>query len=133
MKALYGDDEHVATIKMVQEINPGEEATFYFNAIGSESMQRVYETGTLGEKIATYSDMRVGPFGIISLQERMDDLRARYLSRNKPGFSALDIDVRAQRLQEIELEIFSQNSLQPSDVQDHALVQIQENLISRII
>jgi HD domain len=133
MKATYGDDEHEATIAMVREINPGEQATFYFNAIGSEAMTRVYENGTLGEKIATYCDMRVGPFGIISLKDRMDDLRARYLIRQKPGFAAADIDERERRLQEVEAEIFAKNTLSPTDITDEKTKTIQTALLTRSI
>lgn len=130
MRERYGNDEHVATVAMVDEINPGKEATFYFNAIGTENTARVHAGDSLGAKIATYCDMRVGPFGIISLKQRMDDLRERYIPRNRPGFSAKDIDVREQKLLEMEEEIFSHSTIEPGDVTDETTKQIQKNLLA---
>lgn len=129
MKEQYGADEHTATVAIVNEINPGEKACFYtFDAIGTENTARVHAADSLGAKIATYSDMRVGPFGIISIKERMDDLRARYISRNKPGFSADDINMRESMLQDIEKEIFSHSTILSEDVSDETTAQIQKDL-----
>ncbi len=45
MKYKYGTDEHIATMAIVNEINPGKEAVFFFNAIGTENTARVHGGG----------------------------------------------------------------------------------------
>lgn len=130
----YGSDEHTATIDIINEINPGKEATSYaLDAIGTENTARVHASDSLGAKIATYSDMRVGPFGIISIKQRMGDLRDRYLTRNKIGFYASDIDRREQMLEDMEIEIFSHSTIKAEDVSDEATEQIQKNLSAWIV
>lgn len=131
MIAQYGNDEHVATVEIVNEIDPGAQVLFYiFDAIGTENTARVHAAKGIGAKIATYSDMRVGPFGIVSIEERMADLRVRYISRNKPGFSAEDINERERMLMDIEKEIFFHATIAPSDVSDSSTKMLQEGLLN---
>jgi len=127
----YGADEHTATIAIVNEISPGEEVLHYvFDAIGTENTARVHANESLGAKIATYSDMRVGPFGIITIEDRMDDLRVRYISRNKPGFSAENIDQREKMLKDIERAIFSKSTIEATDVTDKSTQSLQKDLLN---
>jgi len=131
MKEQYGSDEHAATVEIVNKINPGAEALHYiFNAIGTENTAKVHAGYSLSAKIATYSDMRVGPFGIVSIKERMDDLRVRYISRNKAGFSAEDINERERMLMDIEKDIFSNTTIAANDVTDDSTKVLQENLLN---
>jgi len=130
MKEQYGADEHTATVAIVNEIAPGAKVLHYvFDAIGTENTAKVHADESLGAKIATYSDMRVGPFGIISIQERMEDLRSRYISRNKPGFSTEDINKREWMLEEIESVIFANSNIAASDITDESTQSLQKNLL----
>lgn len=124
----YGNDVHVATIRMVTEMNLTKESLFYFSAIGGDDTGRVHSEGTLGEKIATYSDMRIGLHGVISLKERMDDIRHRYIERNMKGFNSDDIDLREERLIDMENDIFKNSSIQPEDITDETTRDIQKAL-----
>ncbi len=72
--------------------------------------------------------MRVGPYGIISIKQRMDDLRDRYLTRNKIGFSADDIDQREQMLKSIETEIFYNSNIKAGGVSDETTEQIKKDI-----
>lgn len=124
----YGIDEHEATFKMVQEINPCEQTILYLKAIGSESTKHVAEEGILGEKIANYSDMRVGLYGIITLKARMQDLRERYIGREKSGFLPEEINQREKLLQMMEPVIFEHTTITPSDITDESTRSLQEML-----
>lgn len=128
MIATYGSNVHVATIAMVKDLQLDDLSYKYFMAIGSEATERVHQSGNLGEKIATYSDMRVGPFGIVSLNERMNDMRTRYLDRGTDSFKATEIDLRESRLKDMEEEIFAQAKIQPGDVTDESTAAIQAEL-----
>lgn len=129
MKEKYGDNEHVATERMVKELNTNEAVLFYFSMFGDEGTKTALESNSLGAKIATYSDMRVGLYGLVSLSDRMNDLRDRYIKRNMSDFSSEKIDTREDRLVEMEKVIFGQNKLQPADVTDEAIAEIQNSLL----
>jgi len=124
----YGNDVHIATIAMVEDMELDEKSTFYFRAIGGEDTQRVHVEGTLGEKIATYSDMRIGLEGVVSLKERMDDIRRRYIARNMEGFSSDAIDVREARLVDMERDIFENLKIRPENITDTSTEKIQKEL-----
>lgn len=126
--ARYGGDVHAATIDMVKDMGLSDDSYQYFIAIGGEATPRVHASDDLGEKIANYSDMRVGVFNVISLTERMDDLRARYLARNMDGFKADEIDVRQSHLEDMERDIFAHSSIKPSDINDESTAAMQAEL-----
>jgi hypothetical protein len=128
MTAQYGENVHEATDAMVKEMGLNDDSYQYFLAIGGEATERVHGSLHLGEKIANYSDMRVGVFNIISLTERMDDLRARYLARNLPGFGSDEIDVRQSFLEDMEADIFAHSTIKPEDITDESTAAIQSEL-----
>jgi len=72
--------------------------------------------------------MRIGLHGVISLKERMDDIRHRYIERNMKGFNSDDIDLREERLIDMENDIFKNSSIQPEDITDETTRDIQKAL-----
>lgn len=128
MIAKYGENEHRAAIAMIKEMGVSQEVRFYFEAFGHAAATRVYEGDSLGEKIATYSDMRVGPHGIVSLKERMNDLRKRYTAKNVPGFDPESVNERAQMLREIETEIFNHCRIPTDAINDKTASEVQKRL-----
>ena len=73
----YGNDDHVATEKMLTEIGVPEEIIDIIDLKSFGSAVEVNDSNNWEVKILLYSDLRVGPFGIISLRERIDDLVGR--------------------------------------------------------
>lgn len=128
MIALYGNDVHAATMHMVNDINLNEQAHFYFGSIGNEPTAQVQAEDYIGAKIANYSDMRVGLTGVLSLSERMDDIRNRYVGRQMNDFKLEVINEREHLLIEIEKYIFSRSNIQPEDITDESTSAIQKEL-----
>lgn len=77
MVETYGPDAHQATVKMAQEITTNQTI---INLIDSMDATDLAETlnKTWEEKICEYADLRVTPFGITSLEARLDDIHQRY-------------------------------------------------------
>ena len=121
--AQYGSSVDQATKTMAESIGISDETLAVLQAIGNEPTERVAETGTLEEKIANYSDMRVGLHNIISLEERIADLRVRYAHRGQDT-----ITKRAAWLHDIETDIFSQATITPTDITDDSTAEIQTAL-----
>lgn len=81
-KEKYGNDEHVATIKIAQEIGLGARAFELLNAIGSAKLDQALKTDDWNKKIVCYSDFRVDPHGIVTVNQRFDEIISRYKDRN---------------------------------------------------
>lgn len=72
----YGTSAHDATIQIIREMGAGEDNLEFFesNRYGFITNEH---TGYKW-KIAKYADLRVDPFGIVSLEKRIGDIRRRY-------------------------------------------------------
>lgn len=121
----YGTTVSPATEAMVKEIGINAQAYEYFAAIGDEPTERVCESGSLGEQIANYSDMRVLMYGIVSMRERFEDMHVRYAYRGVET-----INTRERFVEKIETDIFSKSSIQPKDITDESTAEIQRELWS---
>ncbi|MDP4011467.1 MAG: HD domain-containing protein [Candidatus Roizmanbacteria bacterium] len=137
----YGKDEHVATIKISEEIlsqychsDPpvgGEESRKdpdtsdkpqydkerileLLHAIGFSNAKQNYETKDFGKKIAAYADMRVKPSGVTSMKERLDDGRNRFsrLQKHEP----VVFEDMSNYLKKIEDQIFAMSTISPEDI-----------------
>jgi hypothetical protein len=125
---LYGADEDIATKNIINEIGVSAKTLFYYNAFGHLAAYRVSQSGTLAEKIISYSDLRVGPYGVISLDERFSDIRKRYLNNNELSLEAKGVAERQAMFNVIEEEIFFQSELNPSDIHDKSIDPISKEL-----
>lgn len=122
----YGDDEHVATMSIVKGTVPLWRDSPYKNAqkrvlelieaIGFSNAKLNYESSDFGCKIATYADMRVKPYGVASMKERLADGQKRF-KIHKPGkYEKRFFEEMAGYLEKIEDQIFSHMSLKPEDI-----------------
>jgi len=78
----YGKDEHVATAQIGKELGVSKVVEGFLSKL--KSVKGAYESSDFNLKICFYSDLRCGPFGILSVDERFDDLLLRYRGRNHP-------------------------------------------------
>ena len=122
----YGAEVHKATEDMVQELNLSKETMHAFGGVGSEAMERLVQSSTYTEKISQYIDMRVGLYGIVSLEERFDDMMKRYVDTGKGDRE--EMLWRKQHVCAFEKEIFSHTSITPEDITDAATADIQAQL-----
>jgi len=115
----YGADEHTATLAIADELQVSETVRSLMNAIGFTKIAETRRGNSLAAKICNYADMRVAPYGIVSLEERMADGHRRY--RNRHDRNHLDEATRdyyAKELEQTERELFAQLSLKPEDIND---------------
>src|SRR3989344_5468981 len=73
----YGKDDHTATITMLAELGVSEEIKQKIHGMEYMDVENIKDHDDWYLKVALYDDLRVGPFGILTLQERLDDLHAR--------------------------------------------------------
>lgn len=120
-EAKYGKDEHSATLSIAKEIGISENTLVYLNAVGFSKITKNLSEKDFGKKICCYSDMRVGPFGIITIDERISDGKKRYKNRADRSIDSSKFDILAQDLKKIEKQIFEQTAIKPSDINDNSI------------
>jgi hypothetical protein len=76
--STYGDDEHAATAAICREIGVGERELSIIENMRVTRTQWIFEEGSLEQKICKYADMRVSPWGIVPMRERLAEARERY-------------------------------------------------------
>jgi 5'-deoxynucleotidase YfbR-like HD superfamily hydrolase len=114
----YGNEEHFATKNIVAELVDSEKIKEYVDQVGFSKLQETKEDSSLAKKICAYSDMRVGPYGIISIEERVADGRKRYEGRKDKAIGSDRFEVQANALKELERQIFEMAVGKPDDIND---------------
>lgn len=117
----YGNEEHIATEKICREIGLSDTELGYLDAIGFSRIKRILESDSLEKKICLYSDQRVGPYGVISLDERLVDGRKRYEGRKDKAIVSEQFEELAQALKELESQIFSFSKIKPESISDEKI------------
>lgn len=74
----YSPIEHQAVLKICKEIGYSEETIRLVGDLEWENIPKFLESNDLESLIPIYCDMRISPYGIMSLSERVDDLKSRY-------------------------------------------------------
>lgn len=74
----YGDNEHEATVKIIKEIGLSEDIMNMADENRFSCMCKHKEIDDIYMKIMHYADGRVGPHGILSYEDRMNDAGNRY-------------------------------------------------------
>lgn len=124
-KQKYGGaDQHAANEKIARELGLSEEAISYIAAVSFSKVGEVVKSSSFEKKICKYSDSRVGPHGVLSLDERLRDGRKRYLKRidavQQDGVAApADTFEALMKLEhELEDQIFAVTDIKPGDIND---------------
>ncbi len=123
----YGSGSHNVTMKIVGELGVSARIIELVDCVGFEQGVDNEATNDFGKKICAYSDMRVGPKGVFSLEERLADLRVRYKNHSE---GTPERDSFEQALRQIEKQIFEHCSIKPEDITAHAVGERKEGLKS---
>jgi len=114
----YGSDEYYATQRIIDELVDSEKIKECVDQVGFSKLQETSKDTSLVKKICAYSDMRVGPYGVVSIEERVNDGRKRYEGRKDKTIGPDKYEVLADALKEIEKQIFETVTIKPEDVTD---------------
>jgi hypothetical protein len=120
----YGSDEHMATSAICREVGLTEKEIEYLSTIGFTRSTTARNSGSFEQMICCYADQRVGPRGVLSLDERLRDGRKRYEGREDKKLVLEQYDEFVESLYAIEQKIFVQSTIRPEDVSDSSVVPI---------
>lgn len=115
IRARYGHEEHEATGNIIAELG-FTDALALFGDMGFSEMHRILAAGNRTAMIAQYADMRVGPYGILPLEERVNEVIERYA--DVPSWKARVDESRTYLplAREMETRLFDGIQLQPEAI-----------------
>jgi hypothetical protein len=77
IKKTYGTNEHAASIGMAGDVGADKETLGILRNIEWSLIPDITRRDHFGALISIYCDMRIGPFGILSITERLKNLEER--------------------------------------------------------
>ncbi len=83
----YGADDHIATTRIVEELGVSQNVIELLSATANMTTALAALEKDYNFAIVFYADFRVGPHGILSLDERINDLLVRYKGRHNHFWS----------------------------------------------
>lgn len=125
MIELYGDVGS-ATRAIVSDIAPLDTIEETIEHASLNKMMDIAQSGTLEARLLEYADMRVALRGIVSMHERFNDIRARYVPAHHTGEYIDELEAAAAS---IEAELFAGASITPAGITEESTASIQEKLL----
>ncbi len=119
----YGTNEHRATEAIALEIGVQKEVYELIEGwSGFPNLKEITHSPHVALWICAYSDLRVAPYGIVSLEARLAEGRARYATHPK-AFSLEQWDFLAREAYALEEKLFKGITLRPEDISEEALTE----------
>ena len=126
----YGANTHDANLMIARELGLSEQIVHLMDDISFSKLDTTRDSGTFEQKISEYADLRVGPHGVLSLNDRIADIKIRYAAT--PGVETPDDGVRFDELvraaQTIEQQIFEKSNIRPENIHDESIAPIVAEL-----
>ena len=119
-KEKYGENEHEATLHIVIQIGMGVVIRDIVSLIGYPYVEMAANTKDFNIKIATYADFRVGPYGVLTVEERAEEGRKRYEGK-KNDVTDEERILKQKYIKELENQIFAHLNFKPEDINDDSI------------
>lgn len=128
----YGNEEHKATKIIAKEINLSPQAMFCLEHIGFFYAIENEIGDSFERKICNYADMRIDPYGVVSMEERINEARKRYKGR-KHNIVSDTFELSVQALKNIEKQIFNKANIKPEEITNERIQSVIEELRNFVI
>lgn len=127
-KDQYGSDEHQATLRIVAELGIDKRVAPILSQTGFLNIMTLVQTGSWEAKVVQYSDLRVTPQGVVTLEQRLLDLQNRYQAKY-PGLAQEQKRQQfAAAARNLETELIQKTGLDLSKITDQSGAVIIETL-----
>lgn len=125
----YGNNEHLATDAIAKEVGLSEKVLSMLELTGFSKVLQVLNDNSTEKKICNYADMRVGPFGILSIDQRAKDGEARHARKTSVTKNdRTDFGEVVKGLAKLEQQIFTNLKIKPGDINNQSIEKIIEEL-----
>lgn len=125
----YGSDDHEATKMMLNELGFGSDSIEVVSSKSFGNSVAVKNSNNWDLKILLYSDLRVLPWGVGTLEERFKDISERMTQYNKRP----DLDNLFQACRDIEKEIQANVDIPLSEINTHTIEKAHNDLLAEDI
>lgn len=123
----YGSTDHEATTNILKELNVNQEVIDLIDSIGHTRFCDQLKDNNLAAKIINYADTRVGPFGVLSYEDRMEEVSVRY--RTYKTFIGEEKHQKAVACgREVEKYLFENCKILPADINNESIATTLEEL-----
>ena len=118
----YGENVHEATLSILKELKLDKIVSIVesFNNDNPYDSDNILKNNSWVIKICLYSDERVAPFGVSSIEDRLIENRKRLENRGILMSEEKYIFIKNSLL-ELEQQIFTKCKIKPSDITDEAI------------
>lgn len=127
----YGKDEHVATAAICLEMGLPERVLGIIEDMRFAHTQEIVRKGSLDERICKYADLRVSPWGILPMRERLAEARERYSGRpmdEGDAYTPESLAHAAALCEELEAGLIAECGFVPEEVTDASMAPLVEEL-----
>jgi hypothetical protein len=122
--ARYGGEQHDVNEAIAREMGLPGSIVQLIAGIRFSKLSELAKSDFLEQKVCQYADMRVGPHGVLTMQERIDEAHTRYAGRRTEE----EFHVLVSAAQEVERQIFSYASIAPTDITNASVAPVVEEL-----
>lgn len=120
-KEKYGTDEYVATVAISHEVGVTQRVVELIYSLSFSHSSENVTTSDYEKKLCAYADMRVAPWGVVSLDERLLDLEKRYAARYPSPEDQQRREHFRRDAYALESQIFAHCDISPSDITDETI------------
>lgn len=133
--ARFGKNEHSATAAILRDLGIDEGIVSLIDGMGFSKAAVICSEGSLELQILEYADQRVGPYGIVSMEERLHEGHERYKSRVRADYGSNDgeFEKNSDLLRGLEQRLFDGLSISPESLTEESLKDSIESLRSYVI
>ena len=124
----YGDDEHQASLEIAKEIGVSHKVLECIDCIDFDTALENVKRTDIEPKICDYADLRVGPSGVVSVDQRLEEGRKRYKDRPDKWIKPERWQELSQACHALETQVFEHSKIKPSDITDESIAPIMEQL-----
>jgi len=127
----YGTEEHEATLIIAKEIGLSETVRTLITNIGFSKLPATRDGDSFEQKVSEYADLRAGPLGVLSMNERLEEARRRYANRNSDmPKDQQTYEEHLEAAEEIERQIFARTRIVSRDITEESIQPLIEKLRS---
>jgi len=129
----YSADEHKITFLIAKELGLSDRIVELASGNGFQLLCMCRDSEDIPMKMMHYCDNRVGPYGILSYDERMEEAKNRYKNRKDNNLTEEERQKFVACGRDIEKQIFAKCKIKPEDINDETVKPIIEKLKDFVI
>lgn len=124
----FGREEKAALHRIVEKLRLDKNVIELIRGFGFDNTPEIYKSEDPQLKICVYSDMRVSPNGVVTLQERLNEAKIRYLTVQRGIYSKTQFETNIPLWEEIEKKIFSLCKVNQKQITDKKVEPLLQSL-----